>query len=196
RLSRISGEWFIWPAYWQGPSASFDEGALIDPFQWNPRRQPGQLVNRVTGKYTAPNYPYNVAGNLYDSNGYFQGETQNNFPYGFQPTDFPLYAADALHGYGEDVYLIADTQNLGAYNSANSYNAGDTVIYNSALWTANEAVPAGKNPGTLDGGGNPYWSPTGVYLPRDVDMTWCLSVSQAQRAAKVLMLRNRQQGSG
>lgn len=196
RLSRIGGEWFIWPAYWQGPSASFNEGALIDPFSWSPRRQPGELINRVTGKYTAPNLPYNVAGNLYDSNGYFQGQTQNNFPFGFQPTDFPQYAADALHGYGEDVYLIADTPNLGAWSNTTAYAAGQTVIYNSALWTANEAVPAGSAPGALDGGGNPYWSAAGIYLPRDVDMTWCLSVSQAQRAAKVLMLRNRQQGSG
>lgn len=147
RLSRIGGEWYIWPAYWQGPSFTLDESALLAPLQWTPKRSLNELCNRVTGTYCAPNYPYNVAGDLYDSNGYYEGQTQNNFPYAFQPTNFPEYACDQLHGYGAgvDVYL------------------------------------------TQDGG---------VYLPREVQQPCILSISQAQRVAKILLLRNRQQGTG
>ena len=79
RMSRIGGEWFIWPAYWQGPSFSMDDSLLIDSISWNPDKTQ-QLCNRVTGTYVAANYPYNVAGNLYDSNGYYNGMTANNFP--------------------------------------------------------------------------------------------------------------------
>lgn len=147
RLSRIGGEWYIWPAYWQGPSFTFDENALLDTLAWNPRRPLSELFNRVTGTYIAPNYPYNVAGDLYDSNGYFAGLTQDNFPYAFQPTNYPMYAVDALHGYGAgvDVYL------------------------------------------TQDGG---------IVLPREIQQPCVLSIAQAQRVAKIFLLRNRQQGTG
>ncbi len=147
RLSRIGGGWFIWPAYWQSASANFDQNSLVEAIQWSDKRNFAQLCNRVSGTYSAPNFPYNVAGNLYDSNGFFNGETQNNFPYGFQPTSFPMYAADALHGYGAgvDVYLQQD---------------GD------------------------------------IPLPKDLTLDCVLSVSQAQRLAKIELLRNRQQGSG
>lgn len=147
RLSRIGGEWFIWPAYWQGPSFTFDADSLIDTVQWTPKRSLDSLFNRVTGTYIAANYPYSVAGDLYDSNGYFYGQTQNNFPYAFQPTNYPMYACDQLHGYGTgvDVYL------------------------------------------TEDGG---------IYLPKEIDQPCVLSISQAQRVAKIMLLRNRQQGTG
>lgn len=145
RLSRIGGEWYIWPAYWQGPSFSFDEGDLTDTLQWTPYRSVRDLVNRVNGTYIAPTYPYNVSGNLYDKNGYYNGETQNNFAFGFQPTSFPEYAVDQLHGYATDEYLIAD-------------------------------------------GGRQF--------PLSVALNTVLSVAQAQRVAKINLLRNRQQGRG
>lgn len=196
RITRAGGEWFIFPPSWQGPSFTFDENALLADVQWSEKRPIDQLCNRVTGTYIAPNYPYNVAGNLYDSNGFWNGQTQNNFPYSFQPTDFPMYACDVLHGYDEDIYLVADTPNQGSYNSANAYAAGAVVIYSAALWKANEAVPAGSAPGSTDGSGNPYWSATGNYLPLDLNLDTTLSISEAQRLAKIALLRTRQQGAG
>ena len=147
RLSRIGGEWYIWPAYWQGPSFTFDANSLISGLSWSPKRSLADLCNRITGTYIAANFPYNVAGDLYDSNGYWNGQMQNNFPFAFQPTNYPMYACDTLHGYGTgvDVYL------------------------------------------TQDGG---------IYLPKEVNQRCCLSISQAQRCAKIIMLRNRQQGTG
>lgn len=147
RLSRIGGQWYIWPAYWQGPSFTFDANALAGSIQWTPKRPMADLCNRVTGTYIAANFPYNVAGDLYDTNGFFEGETQNNFSYAFQPSSYPMYAADQLHGYGVgvDVYL------------------------------------------TQDGG---------IRLPIERTQDCVLSISQAQRLAKIYMLRNRQQGSG
>lgn len=145
RLSRIGGEWFIWPAYWQGPSFAFDENALLGPMKWEPYRSFADLINCINGTYIAPNYPYNVAGNLYDPNGYYNGQIQNNFPFAFQPTNYPQYACDTLHGYAANQYLIED--------------GGQT-------------------------------------LPLEMALATVLSVTQAQRVAKISLMRNRQQGSG
>jgi hypothetical protein len=145
RLSRIGGEWYIWPAYWQGPSASFGADHLVAPMKWSANRSYRELFNRVTGTYTAPNYPYNVAGNVYDRNGWYQGTIQNNFPFAFQPTNYPQYAADVLHGYSADEYLAQDG---------------------------------------------------GVPLSKEISRPCVLSVSQAQRLAKIALRRNRRQGTG
>ncbi|MFZ0662536.1 MAG: hypothetical protein WAM66_07590 [Acidobacteriaceae bacterium] len=145
RLSRIGGEWFIWPAYWTGPSFTFDENALTGKVQWTPYRKFRDLVNRVNGTYIAPNSPWNVAGNLYDANGWYDGSIANQFPFAFQPTSYPQYAADALHGYGSDQFLAED--------------------------------------------GN-------IQLPKEIVQSCVLSVAQAQRCAKIILFRNRQQGTG
>ncbi len=145
KLSRIGGEWFVWPAYWQGPSYSYDENALTGTVEWLPYRSVRDLFNRVNGTYIAPNYPYNDAGNLYDANGWYYGQTQDNFPFAFQPTNYPQYAADVLHGYAADQWLEEDG---------------------------------------------------GVQRPREIAQSCVLSVTQAQRVAKIYLLRNRAQGSG
>ncbi|SEB40561.1 hypothetical protein SAMN05443244_0317 [Terriglobus roseus] len=109
RISRIGGQWYIWPAYWQGPSFTFDENVVLaNAFQWNPYRSLKDRFNRVTGTYVAPNFPYNAAGNLYDPNGWYDGTIQNNFGFAFQPTNFPQYAMDPAHGYPSDQWLAED----------------------------------------------------------------------------------------
>ncbi|MDR3454198.1 MAG: hypothetical protein P4L96_15630, partial [Rhodoferax sp.] len=145
RISHIGPSWYIWPAYWQGPSFSFDESALVDTPQWSPTRSFRDLVNRVNGTYTPPNYPYNVAGNLYDRNGWYYGATADNWPLEWQPTNYPQYACDVRHGYASDIYLADDG---------------------------------------------------GVQLPLELSLKGCISIVQAQRVAKIHLLRNRQQGSG
>lgn len=145
RLSRISGEWYIFPAAYLGPTASIGADQLTGPVQWSSTRSFRDLFNRVTGTYTAPNYPYNVAGDLYDANGWYDGEIQNNFPFAFQPTNYPQYACDVLHGYASDEFLNEDG---------------------------------------------------GIQLPKELGFPAVLSVSQAQRLARIALRRNRQQGSG
>lgn len=145
RISRIGGEWFIWPAYWTGPTFTFDESALSGKVEWKPYRKFRDLINCINGTYIAANFPYNVAGDLYDSNGWYDGTIQNNFPFAFQPTNYPQYAVDMLHGYSTNVYLNQDN---------------------------------------------------GVVLPKEVSQQCVLSVAQAQRCAKIILMRNRQQGTG
>ena len=145
RLGRIGGEWWIWPAYWQGPSFSFDQSTLIDTPTWTPYRSFKDLFNRVNGTYVAPNYPYNVAGNLYDANGWYYGVRDNLWPFAWQPTNYPQYAADPLHGYAADEYLAEDG---------------------------------------------------GAILPRELALRGVISITQAQRIAKIALMRNRWQGSG
>ena len=145
RLSRIGGEWYIWPAYYQGPSFQFDSNALTGSVQWKPYRSTRDLINCVNGTYIAPTFPFNIEGNLYDQNGFYNGQIQNNFNFGWQQTSFPQYSEDTLHGFASNQYL------------------------------------------TEDGG---------VLFPRDINLPTVISVSQAQRVAKIMLMRNRQQGSG
>jgi hypothetical protein len=145
RLSRIGGEWFIWPAYYQGVSATYDANSFTAAPTWTPYRSIRDLFNRVNGTYTAPNYPFNVAGNLYDSNLFYDGQQQDNFPYAYQPTNYPQYACDVLHGYASDALLAADG---------------------------------------------------GRQLAKELVLSTVISVTQAQRVAKIFLMRNRQQGSG
>jgi hypothetical protein len=147
RLSRVGGEWFIWPAYWQGPSFAFDQSALVDPsgMAWKPYRSQKDLVNVINGTYIAPNYPYAVAGNLYDANGWYYGTTNNLWPFAWQPTNFPAYAQDVLHGYAANEELIEDL---------------------------------------------------GIVLPKELTLRGVISIVQAQRVAKINLMRNRRQGSG
>lgn len=110
-ISNVGGEWYIWPSYYQASSFTFDANSLIDvpsPITWNPNRSSRDLFNRVKGTYIAPFYPYAVVGNLYDSNGYYDGTTADTFNLGWQPNDYPYYAQDTLHGYAADEWLAQD----------------------------------------------------------------------------------------
>lgn len=144
RITYANGQWYIFPAYWQGPSSSWDASALIDGIRYTPNRSIRELCNRVSGTYIAPWYPYNVSGNLYDQNGWFDGTIANTFNLAWQPTDFPYYAQDTLHGYTSDKWLAED---------------GGRIIY------------------------------------KDLSLPACISISQAQRVAKITLLRNRFQQS-
>ena len=113
------GQWYIVPASAPVGVTSFGEADLLDDVQWSGYRSQRELVNRVRGIYTAPNYPYAPSGNLYDANGKDpDGYQQDNFNYAWQPTDYPEYAADANHGYASDAYLEQDggTEFVGQLN--------------------------------------------------------------------------------
>ena len=193
RLSRIGGEWFIWPAAWTASSFTFDKSALTGPVQWSPNRSLRDLFNSVRGTYIAANYPYNVAGNLYDSNGWYNGGIANNFPYAFQPTNFPEYAADTRHGFASDAFLEDDSGVLGAWSSSTTYDAGDVVTYSGGIWRSLQAANTNHLPNAT---GSTWWAAYAAHLPKELALRTVLSVSQAQRVAKITLLRNRQQGSG
>jgi hypothetical protein len=197
RVSRIGGEWYIWPAYWQGPSFTFDSGALIGSLLWEPYRSLKDLCNRVAGTYIAPNYPYNTAGNLYDGNGFYDGHTANYFPFAFQPTNYPQYAQDPQHGYAADEFLLEDSGVLGTWDSGTTYETGDAVTYTPAgtstavIYRSLADANVGNEPDTSSA-----WIPYQNLLPMEFSQQCCLSVTQAQRCAKIYLLRNRFQGSG
>jgi hypothetical protein len=108
RLSRVGGEWYIYPRYWQGPSFSFDSSTLTDTISWTPYRKYSELINCVNGTYIAPNYPYALVGNLYDTNGWYYGTINNLWPFAWQPTNFPQFACDVLHGFSSNQFLEED----------------------------------------------------------------------------------------
>ena len=195
RLSRVGAEWFIWPAYWQGPSFSFDESIFSGPLEWTPNRSMRELVNRVTGTYIAPNSPWNVAGNLYDANGWFNGSIANQFPFAFQPTNYPMYAQDPLHGYAEDIWLEEDSGVIGPWNNTQTYAAGDVVTDGTpaVIYKSLQDANTGNDPTAAN---SAWWTPWSNQLPLEVTQNCCLSITQAQRCAKVYLLRNRFQGTG
>jgi hypothetical protein len=143
--SQIGGQHYLWPAYWSGPSFTFGLPQVTDTIQWKPVHSVPYLVNVVTGTFVAPTFPYNITGNLYDSNGFYNGQAQNNFSFAFQATNFPGYAQDTLHGYPSNQWLTAD-------------------------------------------GGHQH--------PLEISLLSVLSMGQAQRIAKIMLMRNRFQGSG
>jgi hypothetical protein len=192
RLSRIGGEWYIWPAYWQGPSFNFDTSALTGAVQWTANRGLRDLCNRVTGTYTAANYPYNVAGNLYDSNGWYDHSIANTFPFGFQPTTFPQYEQDALHGYPANQYLNEDSGVSGAWDVAITYAAETVVTHAGSIWKS----LVGSNLGNTPAAGSADWIAFSNALPKEVSLQTVLSIAQAQRVARIVLMRNRQQGTG
>jgi hypothetical protein len=236
RLTRSGGEWYIWPAAWVGPSASWDQNALLEPPQWNPFRTPDALINRVTGTYIAPNSPYNIAGDLYDANGWYEGSIQNNFPFAFQPDNFPQYAQDSLHGYATDLFLNQDSGASSTWDSTKTYADGDVVLYGSGTAQIFRAIAASTNVAPfrstviwnpliaytsgnqVNFRGTQYtalgsttgdepdlspslwqpapWIPYANQLPLELELKAVLSVAQAQRLAKIKLLRNRQQGMG
>lgn len=108
RISYIGGEWYLWPAYWQGPSFTFGEGDLLNDISWTTTQKLRDRYNRVSGTFIAPRFPYAVAGNLYDSNGFYNGTRANLFGLEWQAESYPDYAQDALHGYAVDPWLTAD----------------------------------------------------------------------------------------
>ena len=200
RFTRSGGQWYLWPAYWQGPSFSFNEGSLAAEFTWKAYRDRRDLFNRATGTYTAPNYPYNATAadgsNLYDNNGFYEGEIQDNFGFAWQPTSIPYYAKDALHGYPADEYRLADAGNPIAWDAGTTYLAGSNVTAGAVIYTSLRDGNVGNTPGVVLAAGSPaYWSATGGLLTRDFDLRTVCSISQAQRVLKINLERNRQQGS-
>ena len=244
RISQPGGEWYLYPAAWIGPSFTFGEGVLAGAIKWEPYRSQKDLCNRVLGTYTAPGFPWNIAGNLYNTNGFYDGHIQNNFNLADQPTDYPPYAADPLHGYAADEYLNGDSELLGAWASGTAYNQGDVaslgsgtslVMYKSLIASnvghnpATSSFPGGGaaawNSGTTYAAGTPVvyamnlyvaltsttgntpsssptdwaicaWIPYANLLPKQLNLPTVQSVTQAQRLAKIELLRNRYQGSG
>jgi hypothetical protein len=234
----------LYPAAWLGPSFTFDESALAGPITFDPTRSQKDLGNRVSGTYTAANFPWNVLGNLYDANGFYESHLQNNFPFAFQPSDYPPYAADALHGFAADEYLDEDSRLLGPWDGVTVWNLGDVVSVGSGtsrvMYKSLIAANAGNDPAThSDPGGSaalwffattytagqaavysgllyvalatttnnePDTSPTdwalcawvqfSNLLPLQMSFPTVLSVTQAQRLAKIGLMRNRFGWSG
>jgi hypothetical protein len=112
RIACIGGQWFFWPGAWVGPSLTFDENSLTGAVEWSQYRSYRDLINRCSGTYVAPNYPYNVnvgGDSIYDNNGFApDGSEQDNFELAYQPTSIPPYACDVQHGYATDAFLTAD----------------------------------------------------------------------------------------
>ena len=189
RVRHIGGEWHIFPGAWRGPSFAFGKESLCGAVQSAPVLGIDELCNRITGTYTAPNYPYNVAGNQYDRNGFYEGQTQNNWPFAWQPTDFPMYARDQLHGYASAQDLNQDSGVQDAWAVGQTWHEDDAVTHNGAIWKS-----------TIDGNtseplaGSSSWVNGAQYLSMDLNLDWVISVTQAQRLAKIKLMRSRFQG--
>ena len=97
RLFRFGGEWFIWPAYWQGPSFAFGESLLVDSIRG---ARTGLIVSCSTGclGLTSRLTTRVPSRNLYIDRGYFNRTTQDNSNFQWQRTKYPAHACDSLLG--------------------------------------------------------------------------------------------------
>jgi hypothetical protein len=205
RISVIGGEVYLWPAFWQGPSANFDQSILTAPVQWDSTAAYKDNCNSVTGTYTAPNYPYNAAGNAFDKNGFdSDGNALNTFQFGFTATSFPPYAEDPLHGYPANQWLDEDSGVSAPWDPQTAFALGQVVAYVSQLSAASGTAPyysvykslIANNAGNTPGPSSAAWQLAAVNLPLEVNYNMVLSIAQAQRLAKIDMLRRRFWGRG
>jgi hypothetical protein len=201
RMSYIGGQFYIWPAYWQGPAFSFDYKDLTAEVSWTPYRSFKDLANCVRGTYTSPNFPYNILGNAYDSHGFdSDGNVQNNFQNGWIADSYPQYAVDPLHGYAANEYLNEDSGVQGTYDATVTYAEDYVVSYTqvvsgkpyASVWRSVADGNIGNTPGPT----STAWVNASVELPFELALPMVLSLSQAQRLAKIQLLRNRMQGAG
>jgi hypothetical protein len=197
RVRQIGGEWYVFPAAWIGPSFSFDHGMLAGGIEWNPTAGVDALCNTVTGTYIAPNYPYSVAGNLYDTNGYYDGEIQNNWPFAYQPTNFPQYARDPAHGYASAEDLNLDSGVIGAWSATQTYNEGDVVTFGTTIYVSLIDGNLNVEPSVADGGAEPAsWALGSLYLPKAFRSRVGRSVTQPHLPPKIALMRTRFMGKG
>lgn len=104
RLTYTSGLFGIYPGVWRGTS-----GLVITPQNvlgspsYTAVRKYRDLVNICFGTFICPTYPFAV-GYSFD----FQDDEQTVFDGCFQPTNFPYWTNDSLHGYTGDDYITTD----------------------------------------------------------------------------------------
>ncbi len=109
RISFVGGEWYFFPYAWTDTQFEFDESSLVGPIKEQPVLALRDMVNRMGGVYTSPDWPYNPDfGNLYDQNGWYGQTREDTFATAWQPTSIPAYSRDILHGFSTNVDLDAD----------------------------------------------------------------------------------------
>jgi hypothetical protein len=205
RVSLIGGEIYLFPAVWVGSSAEFDESVLTAPVTWDPTAAYKSALNQVRGTYTAPNYPYNIAGNLYDKNGFApDGTLLNTWQFGFTPTSFPPYAQDPLHGYAANQWLNQDSGVTAAWASGTTFALGQIVSYITTVVVAGVSLNyaqvykslVASNHGNTPSPTSTKWQLAAVNLNGNASYNMVLSIGQAQRLAKIDLMRGRFWGRG
>lgn len=207
RISVIGGEVYLWPAAWLGSSASFNESVLTSSLSWDSTAEYKSAVNQVRGTYMAPNYPYNIAGNLYDANGFApDGTLLNTWQFGFTPASFPPYAQDPLHGYAANQWLNEDSGVTAEWATGTSFALGQVVSFvtDISIGTSGTTVPyyqiyRSLVPNNLNNTPSPTstaWQLAAVDLRMDANYNMVLSIAQAQRLAKIDLMRRRFWGRG
>jgi hypothetical protein len=205
RISIIGGEVYLFPAAWVSSSAAFDESVLTADASWDSTAAYKSAVNQVRGTYTAPNYPYNIAGNLYDKNGFApDGTLLNTWQFGFTPTSFPPYAQDPLHGYAANQWLNQDSGVTAAWASGTSFALGQIVSYVTTVVVDGESIPyyqvyrslIASNLNHVPSPTSTSWQLAAVNLQGNASYNMVLSSAQAQRLAKIDLMRGRFWGRG
>lgn len=143
-ISFVGGQWYIWPAQYQGASGiTINPTDMIGPLTFNPRKKARDLYNEVRASFVSP------------------------------------AAFTTTQGPGIDVY-----QNTSLFNNFNSQ------------WKVTDMVPFSENPArdyavdqwlTQDGG---------VKYIHNTKFPLTISHATCQRLSKIMLRRNRWQGSG
>lgn len=105
RLTYTGGMYGIYPGIWQGVTdQSIMPENVIDAPTFTPTRKYRDLVNMCTGTFISPIYPW-ASGYSYD----YQDPVMQVFQGEWQPTNFPYWSNDTMHGYPASAsYITAD----------------------------------------------------------------------------------------
>ena len=143
-ISFIGGEWYIWPAQYQGASGIvLNPVDLIGPLTFNPKKKARDLYNEVRASFVSP------------------------------------AAFTTTLGPGIDVY-----QNTSLFNNFNSQ------------WKVTDMVPFSENPSRDYGIDQWLTQDGGVKYIHNTKFPLTISHATCQRLAKIMLRRNRWQGSG
>jgi len=157
--------------------------ASAGPIQWKPTRSQKDLFNRISGTYTAPNLPWNIAGNLYDANGFYDGNIQNNFPYAYQPRT--IRPTRPIRSMALQTMISGRRFRLiGAYSSGTTYGLGDVVSVGTGTALVMYKSLVASNVGHAPATSPTAWVPYSNLLQGQLMLLAVCSVTQAQRLAR------------
>ncbi|HEY2467975.1 MAG TPA: hypothetical protein VGI45_09035 [Terracidiphilus sp.] len=91
RLSVQGGVWSIVPGAWVAPSLYLNEKNIVGPIKLDTRLSVAEACNAAKGTYVS---------------------AANNY----QPSDYPMYQQDSLHGYGTNTWLVEDNNEFIPHN--------------------------------------------------------------------------------
>lgn len=167
RIVESGGKLKIIAGYDRGVTLSYDADDITGAVEWSSVQSAREIFTEVSGTFTCPNYPYEPVGNYVDKDHPQPGIFDGQW----QPAEFPNYYLSASRGYAQ--YPLFDQQGNPVYQLDNS-----------------------GQPTTTQQTADAYYAEDRERRVADMKLAFVTSNGQAQRLARIKLMRARMQGSG